>query len=315
MKISRTHSLYTAIVMTCMIFSSLATVSADEAGINGIGTAKPHGKMSVKKPDASCDAPGAAKNASASQQKPTSCLVSLSATDKLLAGRDFSLVDVRSSAEYDQYHIPGSINIPLHLVKTKDFLKQQSVELVNDGRTTTELEKTCNELKKSGFDRVTVLDGGLFAWYVSKRSLQGDPVAESKLNLMTADELFAEYEGRALSGWAVIDASTPGKYKDMRRWLPAQVYAIPLKSKGDSIAKISAYILQQRKRNPRVKLLLIADDNAAYERIDAQLRKSGVASSVLHLDAGFKGYREHVNKQVALWPQQKQPRRYQACRG
>lgn len=308
--------LYFSVAVASMIFSTLAmAASSNAAGANGAGASKLPTKATTKKPEVACDTPDASKNSSASQDKTynrnRSCLVSLSALDKLRTKKDFSLVDVRSPAEYDRYRIADSINIPLHLVKTKEFLKKLSVVLVNDGRSTTELEKKCGELKQAGFDHVSVLEGGLFAWYVNKRALEGDPAAQSKLNRMTAEELFEE---RTASNWSVIDVSTPGKSKDMRRWLPAKVTAIPIKSKGDSVARITSAISQQRKQNPQGRLLLIADDDVAYDRIDARLKKSGIAPSVLRLDGGLKAYREHVTKQLAIWDQQKQPRRYQACR-
>lgn len=301
-----------ACFVVCISFSVLSSLaSAETVGVHGVVGANSNNKTTlIKKPDAACDAPSPSKNS-------RSCLVSLSATDKLRAQKGFSFVDVRSPAEFDRYRIAGSINIPLHLVKTKEFLKKLPVVLVNDGRSTTELEKTCAELKQIGFERVSILDGGLFAWYTNKRALEGDPVAQSKLNRMSAEELF---ESRSSSSWSVIDVSTQKKDKEIISWLPAKVIAIPFKSKlkGDSISRISAAVLQQHKKNPQGKLLLIADDNDVYEQIDAKLKKSGVTSGVLRLDGGIKGYREHVKNQQAIWSQQNQqnqPRRYQACRG
>lgn len=303
--------LYSAAAAICMVFSTAAVASSANAeSVLDAGSAKSRTKSAVKKQDVSCDIPDASQNKP--HKRDRGCLVSLFELDKLRAEKDFNLVDVRSPSEYDRYRIADSINIPLHIVKTKEFLKSTSVVLVGEGRSTTELEKLCGELKQVGFARMAVLDGGLLAWYVSKRGLEGDAIAQSKLNLMSAEELFAEH---AMSGWSVIDASPQGKYKDMRPWLPANVTAISIKSKGDPIARISAAILKQRKSNPQNKLLLVADDNSAYERIDARLRKSGVASGVLRLDGGLKGYREHVAKQLALWKQENQPRRYEACRG
>jgi len=303
-----------AAVFASMTFSMFAVASSGE--VQGTAVAVPHKKTAARIPEVSCNAPASLKSTYLAQhiqqRRDRSCFVTLSATDKLSTKKDFSFVDVRPPAEYGLYRIAGSINIPLHLVKTKEFLKKLSVVLVNDGRSTIELENTCRELKQAGFDRVSVLDGGLLAWYAGNRPLEGDPIAQSKLNHMSSQELFEE---RTMSDWTVIDASTPGKYKDMRPWLPANVIAIPLKAKGDPIARIASNIQQQRKRYPQGKLLLIADDDKAYARIDARLEKSGLDARVLRLDVGLSGYREQVEKQLALWSQQNQPRKYEACRG
>lgn len=258
------------------------------------------------KSDASCDVPVISNK---------SCLVSLSTTDGLRAKKDFSFVDVRSSTEFDQYHIVGSINIPTHLLKTKEFLKNTHAVLLDDGRNTIELEKTCHELRRNGFEQVSVLDGGLFAWNASQRPLEGDPLEISKLNLLTVNELF---EIRSVDSLLVLDITTAGAGKDMRTWLPKKITSIPYRAKGGSILKISNFIQEARKKNPQKKLLLIADSNEFYAQIDVKIKPTGAASGVLRLDGGIKGYKDHVTKQMALWRQediQNQPRKYEACRG
>lgn len=258
------------------------------------------------KSDASCDVPVTSNK---------SCLVSLSTTDSLRAKTDFSFVDVRSSDEFDQYHIAGSINIPSHLLKTKEFLKKTHAVLLDDGRNTIELEKTCHELRQKGFEQISVLDGGLFAWNASKRPLEGDSLAISKLNLMTADELF---EIRSVDGLLVLDITTAGAGKDLRTLLPKKITSIPYRAKGGSTLKISNFIHETRKKNPQKKLLLIADGNEVYAQIDVKIKPAGAANGVLRLDGGIKAYKDHVTKQIALWHQediQNQPRKYEACRG
>ncbi len=300
-----------------LAFSTLAVAAGTPEGRSA--GALPPTKIQFKKQDSSCDTPDISNNQSAAQQelRNRSCLVSLSAIDKLRTQKNFSFVDVRSPTEYDSYRIAGSINIPLHLIKTKEFLKKMPVVLVNDGRTTLELEKFCGELRLAGFEHLAVLDGGLFAWHTNKRALEGDPVELSRLNRMSAEELF---EARASTKWSVIDVSTQRKDKEIRSWLPAKVIAVPFRPKleRDSVVRISSVILQQRKKSPQSKLLLIADNNDIYERIDARLKKSDVTSGVLRLDGGMNGYREHVAKQVAIWSHQNElskPRRYAACPG
>lgn len=236
------------------------------------------------------------------------CLTLLSEIDKRPALDEINFIDVRLPEEYARYHIAGSINIPLHMIRTKEFLKTTPLMLVNDGRCTSELESTCRELKQAGFKSVSVLDGGLFAWHASQRPLEGDPIELSRLGHMSAEELF---EVRALANWTVIELSASRRNNDIRSWLPANVITLPL----NSITSVSSTILRLRKKNPQVKILLMADGDDTYRRVDAQLEKSGIASRVLYLDGGIKGYRAHVKNQLALWKQQNQPRRYEACRG
>ena len=300
-----------AAIVICIFFNIVLPqeVCAETVGKHAFPDTKPlsnSANLGIVKKDASCDPPALKKNF-------TSCLISPMATDKLRIRSDFNLVDVRSPAEYGLFRIAGSINIPLHLVKTKGFLKKQTVVLVNEGRNTSELEKICGELKQSGFERVSVLGGGLFAWNAGKRGLEGDPAGLSKLNRMPVGELF---EMRASSDLTVIDVSTPTKDKRMRTWLPAMVVVVPYKSKADadSMARISSAIMQARKKSPQGRILLIADNNNVYERIDAKLRSKDL-SSVMKLDGGIHTYFEHVTNQLEIRSQQNQPRRYEACRG
>lgn len=293
------------ISLVFMMMSALSAITS-AASLNGSGSAitQSHQNSIIKNSNNSSDHSSPSKRSGG-------CLTLLSEIDKLPASNEINFVDVRLPEEYARYHIAGSINIPLHIVRMKEFLKTIPVILVNEGRCTSELENTCRELKQSGFKNISVLDGGLLGWHASQRPLDGDPIELSRLDHISAEELF---EVRALANWTVIELSASGKNNDIRSWLPANVITLPL----NSITSVSSTILQLRKKNPQEKVLLIADGDNTYRRIDVQLEKSGIASGVLYLDGGIKGYRAHVKNQLELWKQQNQqnqPRRYEACRG
>lgn len=297
-----------ALFGVCNLLVIARAAAAEEHTLDGVAL---HTKSPLKKTNPSSCEP------SVGQRKPLDrtrgCLVSLSELDRLLAQKNFNFIDVRSPIEYDHYRIAGSINIPQHLVKTKIFLKKEPIVLVNEGRTTIELEKTCEDLKKAGFERVNVLEGGLLAWYVSKRHLDGDAAEPMKLNRMSPEELF---EARRSSSLSVIDVSNSGKNKDMRPWLPAKIDEVPVNATAESMTRLASVISNQRRSNPQGFLLLIADDSNAYERIDLFLNKSNVTLSyVLRLEGGYKSYRDYVEIQNALLSQQNQPKRYESCRG
>lgn len=257
----------------------------------------------------------AAANTTTASFKPRnrdrSCLVTVAVAEKQRLKMDVRLVDVRSPAEFEQYRIAESINIPLHLVKTKSFLKNSPVVLVNDGRSTAEIEQLCQELRQGGFRQVTVLEGGLNAWRESARPLAGDTIALARLNRMSPQELSVE---RLYNDWLVLDVSTPGKFKDLRQWMPANVVVVSTKAGTDPAAGMRMLIAKYRKTNPQGRVLLVADDNQAYERLDARLQKGGTVSA-LRIDGGLTGYRNFISRQIAMWNQQNQPRRLPSCRG
>jgi rhodanese-related sulfurtransferase len=268
-------------------------------------------------PDPNCAAPAGDRTASPAPTasfKPRSpdraCLVSLAEAEKIRLKANSQFVDVRSPADYERTRIADSINIPLHLVKTKPFLRNVNVVLVDHGRGSAELAQHCRQLKDAGFRSVSVLDGGLYAWQQAGKPLAGDPMAQARLDRMSAAELFAE---RLYTGWLVVDATAKGIPADLRRWLPGNIAPARQKTATEQAAAIRTLIARQRQANARLNVLVVADTDTRYERLDTALAK-GNTGPVLYLDGGLGAYRAYVNQQVAMWAQQNQPPRFPSCR-
>ena len=81
---------------------------------------------------------------------------------KLKQKEKIVLIDVRNQEDFARLRIPGSINLPLHVVKTKFALESFFIVLVNEGFNHTPLEKECRHLRDLGF-KTFILDGGLAA--------------------------------------------------------------------------------------------------------------------------------------------------------
>jgi rhodanese-related sulfurtransferase len=79
-------------------------------------------------------------------------------------------VDVRAEEAFQKIRIPDSINVPLHFVKTKGYLHNMSVILVNQGHTHNRLLFQAELLNQKGIETV-VLAGGLAAWSQQKGKL------------------------------------------------------------------------------------------------------------------------------------------------
>jgi rhodanese-related sulfurtransferase len=80
-------------------------------------------------------------------------------------GADVALLDVRSPAEFETIHIPGSVNLPL------DQLDQQLTALAERGRplmlvcrSGARATQAQTKLAAVGCVNATVLDGGVLAW-------------------------------------------------------------------------------------------------------------------------------------------------------
>lgn len=69
-----------------------------------------------------------------------------SVLSQLNKNKDLVLVDVRPSHHFNNFKIPGSINLPLFALGTKPFLKSGHVILINEGRNYTLLEQKRRQL-------------------------------------------------------------------------------------------------------------------------------------------------------------------------
>lgn len=313
-----------------VLFAGLIVPCAAEPGANAFSASgQPASAIDLKSllspappvrnvaPDPNCAAPVGDRTASPAPTasfKPRSpdraCLVSLAEAEKIRLKSNSQFVDVRSPADYERVRIADSINIPLHLIKTKPFLRNVNVVLVDHGRGSAELAQHCRQLKDAGFRSVSVLDGGLYAWQQAGKPLAGDPMAQARLDRMSAGELFAE---RLYTGWLVVDATAKGIPADLRKWLPGNIAPARQKTANEQVAAIRALVARQRQANARLNVLVVADSDARYERLDTALAK-GNTGPVLYLEGGLSAYRAYVNQQVAMWAQQNQPPRFPSCR-
>lgn len=79
---------------------------------------------------------------------------------------DVHLIDVRTSAEYDSAHIPGSYHVPLdtlgeHRQEFRNHLTHPVVLVCQSGGRASQAGE---QLSQAGMENVRVLDGGLGSW-------------------------------------------------------------------------------------------------------------------------------------------------------
>jgi rhodanese-related sulfurtransferase len=108
-----------------------------------------------------------------------------------LKEKSIHLVDIRSKTDFEQFHIPGSLNISLYAIRTKAYLKNKPIVLVNEGFALVEPAEGCKALNRAGF-RATLLAGGLMSWKARGGCLAGDPFAMTQLNRVIPMHYFLE---------------------------------------------------------------------------------------------------------------------------
>jgi rhodanese-related sulfurtransferase len=242
-----------------------------------------------------------------------SCAVSVADAQQRHSTAQATLIDVRLPAHFQRYHIPGSLNIALHTMKTKAFLKHTPLILVNEGSMAAVLAQACQELRQQGFTQVSVLDGGLRAWREAHGALVGDIFAQRALNYVTPEELFGE---RGDADWLVLDFSD-GRRQHVYQWLPPHIERIAQTahtSPDAHRAALRATVAQHRQRAPHLKVLVTSDTDEDYGLITASIQQAGL-DHVLYLGSGLQGYEEYLAKRMAMWHHKNQPRQLPACQG
>lgn len=98
------------------------------------------------------------------------------------SGHGPRLLDVRTPAEFETSHIPGSYNVPLDLLREhrqelRNHLDEDVVLVCRTGARATQAEQT---LAGVGLPNLKVLDGGIMAWQAANAPIsQGAPVGTS----------------------------------------------------------------------------------------------------------------------------------------
>jgi len=97
---------------------------------------------------------------------------------------DYTLVDVRSEDQFNEYNIPTSISIPLPELPESDLLRNQKIILYTDDDVNA--AQAWFILKSKNFNGVYLLDGGLKKWQ--------DDVLFPKLAVNASKEDVTEFE-------------------------------------------------------------------------------------------------------------------------
>ena len=89
---------------------------------------------------------------------------SASLQDKIAAGEDIHLVDIRTPAEVAQAAIPNAVHVPMHLLPLRMNEMPKDKDVVLYCRSGARSYHACTFLAQQGFDNVINLRGGIVAW-------------------------------------------------------------------------------------------------------------------------------------------------------
>jgi len=119
------------------------------------------------------------------------------------------LIDVRSEDEYEKFHLPGAISIPLSSLleeQWKDYLNQDLRFNVFYSNSTVNANQAWMLTRQLGYQNNYVLQGGLNYWV--ETIMNPTPPESTSPNEEIAKYDFRKGAGQALGGGALIEAAS-----------------------------------------------------------------------------------------------------------
>ncbi len=199
-----------------------------------------------------------------------------------------TIVDVRPPEEYSQFRIPNSINLALHQLTHKTFLKSKALLLVNDGKSYQQLESVAETLENKGFHKVSLIDGGLIAWRDGTQLIDGKSGAVNSLRFMGAKDLVREANH---GPWYVVNL---GKQGDFTEKINGEIVDLELNSL--LAKKLNASIASRAAKLPRV--LFVSDDQQVYTKLSDHIDQLDFSS--YHILSQTTDYTPEFKKQSRL---------------
>lgn len=206
------------------------------------------------------------------------------------------LVDVRSKAKFALFKIPGSLNLPLYAIKTKEILKTEFIVLLNEGFHNSPLIRECNSLREKGFN-ASILYGGLNAWKRGNGRIDGDYFELKKINQMPPLVLFGE---KKFANWVIVDVSE-NQSPYVKKRLPESIHVPYSPDPALFIKKITG-IVKKNKGEQLFSLLVFNTNGDGYEKIEATL---SCYENLIFLKGGANGYLKFLEKQALIWNRDK----------
>jgi rhodanese-related sulfurtransferase len=206
--------------------------------------------------------------------------------NKTKHNKGVTLVDIRRPEEFERLRIPGSINVALHALKAKAYLKAQPFVLVSAGLEWRDLEDECRRLQKNGF-MPSILFGGLVAWQSQGGPLEGDRLLAASYREIPAHLFFYEKKYENITVFDVSAKPLP----DAQKLIHGNVH----------VKNIESLVKLAKQKGLRYRAIVLFNENGElYEKFDAALKKAGI-STAFCLKGGINGYRHFLENTTLSW--------------
>ncbi|MBU0962208.1 MAG: rhodanese-like domain-containing protein [Proteobacteria bacterium] len=198
-------------------------------------------------------------------------------------------IDIRPQSQFNEAHIPDSLNIAVHFIKSKTFLKTMHLILVNQGFVRASLIEGVSVLRERGFN-AHILDGGLTAWKQHGEKLVGEQTSGQELYIVPAETVAYEPTNQLQPFYVATKNDSV-----LTMPFPASIDNSILMAAEDVDSFISA--IQEKKKSSDRILVFNTDGN--YEGIIEKLPHD-LPTSVFFLEGGLNNYRRALEKIDAM---------------
>ena len=226
---------------------------------------------------------------------------------KLRHKQKISLIDVRNPEDFERLHIPGSLNIPLHAVKTKVFLKSFAVVLINAGFHYRGLHSECRQLANLGF-KAFILDGGIVAWERKGGRLVGDLFALQDMKTVSARVFLQEKDCETTLAFDI----SPVQTKIAKQLMPYSRHLPVSAEPGQWFRKFNR-ALTVHKNQPFLSVVIFNETGNGYDSVSTILAGQGV--DAFFLQGGVAGYQKYLDDLMLSWlPRDRRIKTNSRCR-
>jgi rhodanese-related sulfurtransferase len=285
MKFSKTFKSKSLLITTALILASSIQTPATAGNFTTHKTNETHISTST--------IPEVLSNRKPKQHEPSFAISPDAVFYKLKQKQKISLIDVRNPEDFVRLHIPGSINIPLHAVKTKVFLKPVPVVLINEGFHYSPLQSECRQLTDLGF-KAFILDGGLPAWNRKGSRLVGNLFALEDMKTVTPRVFLRE---KNYENTLVVDIS-PVQTEISRQLMPYSRHIPVSANPGEWVRKLSR-IITDHKNQSFLSVVVFNETGDGYSSVSKILAGADINS--FYLQNGVAGYKKYLEDLMLSW--------------
>lgn len=197
---------------------------------------------------------------------------------------EFIILDIRDPKDYEKCYIPGSMNVPFPMIKTKTYLKNKKILIIGYGYGDVFLSNEMELLKVKEWD-ISLVSGGITAWKSKGGRVEGALSTEDAYKIGVSD--FYNEKDDADTLLVNLSDSETEQVKDL---LPYALFAGPDKSEINK--KINEYA--SKTGNLFLKIIYFNENGKGYEKLIANVNE--VSYPGFFLAGGLKSYKSFLQE-------------------